>query len=110
MLDCEVLTLVVGRALDRPVIEVVEWACDPFGGGYGAKTSGVFHIHGKACEADRPAILSWSVVLKVCRAEERGSDPAGWTFGPREALAYQSGLLSDLPAPRCFGVQEQADG
>ena len=32
----------------------------------------------------------------------------------REALAYQSGMLADLPdfvrAPGCYGVSEQADG
>ena len=37
-----------------------------------------------------------------------------WNYWKREAMAYRSGLLDDLPggiaAPRCLGVEELADG
>ena len=68
----------------------------------------------------------WSAILKICKSPvggmtPRGIAPAGWGDDPhhwnywkREPLAYQSGLLADLPrgisAPRCYGVDERDDG
>jgi hypothetical protein len=43
-------------------------------------------------------------------SEIGSNNPADWAYWKREILAYQSGLLDDLPgdllAPRCFGVVE----
>ncbi len=62
-------------------------------------------------DAIRARRLPWSLILKVVVSAMHGGDPQG---GTRERLAYQSGLLDDLPgglaAPRCFGVVEQEDG
>ena len=48
----------------------------------------------------------WSIILKIV------SRRAELDSGTREARAYQSGLLADLPggmaAPRCLAVEEQA--
>src|SRR5262249_6914698 len=109
-LDHTTLTPIVRQALGRADAEVVNYTCEPLGSSYGAGTAGIFRIEATASELGSPAAPRWSVVLKVCRARLRGADPGGWTFGPREAHAYGSGLLADLPAPRCFAVDPQPDG
>jgi hypothetical protein len=70
--------------------------------------------------ADRRGRLRWSLILKVLRPPDGSGRPAHalrpshHQYWKREALAYASGLLSDLPggiaAPRCPAVAEQADG
>ncbi|HEV2121479.1 MAG TPA: hypothetical protein VGW38_01730, partial [Chloroflexota bacterium] len=94
-------------------------------GGTGGGTGGVYRVAGTA--TDHGQIVTWSVVLKVLRppAGHRivgmTAAPAGWatdpghySYWPREALAYRSGLLESLPgnigAPRCFGVEDRPDG
>jgi len=56
--------------------------------------------------------VRWSLVLKILDAQP-DSDIAGSHYWRREAEAYQSGLLDNLPAglaaPRCFGVTEYAN-
>lgn len=48
------------------------------------------------------------MILKVL--PETPGSPTGWNYPAREALAYERGLLEDLPpglrAPRCFGHTE----
>jgi hypothetical protein len=56
---------------------------------------------------------SWRVVLKVCAPAPGQDDPAGTRYWRREPLLFGSRLLDDLPglkAPRCYGVDESADG
>lgn len=61
---------------------------------------------------DGGAAVSWSIVLK--RFRPGGRDDLTWlTYWKREILAYQSGLLDDLPgvvAPRAHGVDDFPDG
>src|SRR2546422_962108 len=109
-LDHSTLTAIVCRALGRDRAQITGWNCEPFGGSYGAKTSGVYYVYGTARDREQQVDLPWSVVLKVCLGQEPGEDPGGWNYGPREALAYRSGLLADLPAPRCLGVEDEPDG
>lgn len=87
-LDEATLTPVVRGALGCAGVEVGEWVCTPFSGSYGAGTAGIFRVEGSASEPGSPGALPWSLVLKICRAPEPAVDPAGWSFGPREALAY----------------------
>jgi hypothetical protein len=51
---------------------------------------------------------AWSVILKVLTATS--GSPTRWNYPAPEALAYERGLLDDLPpgleAPRCFGRAE----
>jgi len=57
--------------------------------------------------------LEWSLILKVLYPPADRGQPSDWDYWRREADAYQSGLLDDLPgglaAPRCFGVVEHPD-
>jgi len=124
-LDRDVLIGPVRRALGDAGAELVDWRHETLA--YTVRTpvsGGIYRLagHARACGAVRP----WSLVLKVARSPAGGvwpdgrRVPAGWGDDPghtqywrREALAYRSGLLDDLPgdlvAPRCFGVDERAD-
>ena len=58
--------------------------------------------------------MPWSLILKTLYPAEENSDVSAWNYYKREADAYQSGWLEDLPgglaAPRHFGVIEHPDG
>jgi hypothetical protein len=58
--------------------------------------------------------VPWSLILKTLYPAEENSDVSAWNYYKREADAYQSGWLEDLPgglaAPRHFGVIEHPDG
>jgi hypothetical protein len=68
---------------------------------------------------DKGSQLAWSLVLKVISlgasdVSHASPDESHELYWKREALAYQSGLLDDLPGgittARCYGVTEQRDG
>lgn len=113
--DQTTLTPLVRNALENDMAEVVDWNYQLLTGGmaqemghsYGLyRFSGIARIKGE--------IVSWSLVLKATgqlELPEWGTDiPSHYGYWKREVLAYQSGLLDDLPdglvAPRCFGVVE----
>lgn len=62
---------------------------------------------------DQGESVEWSLILKAIRPTLGSDDPSGWAYWKREVLAYQSGLLDNLPgglvAPRCFGIVEHPD-
>ncbi len=107
-IDQTTLTPLVRQALRRDSATPINWQVSPFGDGGGQC---VYRFMGSA--QDRGAIIPWSLVVKVARANAY-DDPAAARYWKRELLAYQSGLLADLPAglraPRCFGVLEQSSG
>lgn len=118
----ETLIPVVDRALGQPVDDVGPWTVEPIG--YAALnplSQGLYRIAGSARRG--ASTVPWSFVLKVLRApgdadfaqvapEERETllEALRWD---REVDAYDSGLLTTLPAglaaPRCFAT-ERADG
>jgi hypothetical protein len=118
----ETLTGVVARALGRPIDDAGDWTAVPIG--YAALnpiSAGLYRVSGAAKSGANT--LPWSVVLKLCRAP-RDDDFANvapdlrstllealrWD---REAVAYDSGFLEQLPtgiaAPRCFLVERGVD-
>lgn len=123
--DRGTLTGPVRRALADKAAELIDWRHEPLA--YTVRNplaGGVYRlmVHART----RGAVHPWSLILKVShspvgRAWPDGRvAPAGWGTDPthsqywkREALAYRSGLLDDLPgalvAPRCFGVDERAE-
>ena len=102
------MTPLICQALRRDSATPIGWQVAPFGDGGGQC---VYRFAGDA--QDQGAIMPWSLVVKVARRNEH-DDPAGARYWKRELLAYQSGLLANLPAglsaPRCFGVLEWPDG
>lgn len=118
-------TALVRDVLRSATVEVGPWHVRTLHGGTGGATGGVYRVCGTGSDNGQPA--TWSVVLKVLRppAGHRiigmaaapvgwATDPGHYSYWPREALAYRSGLLEDLPgdigAPRCFGVEDRPGG
>ncbi|HEX9988054.1 MAG TPA: hypothetical protein VGE45_06185 [Chloroflexia bacterium] len=112
--DRAVLTPIVRSALGKETIEVDHWRCQRLKMGTGPMTEGVYRFEGMA--HDKGKHIGWSVVLKVVALPgdamfEEVAHPLYWK---REVLAFQSGLLNDLPGElevvRCLGIEERAAG
>jgi len=106
-IDATTLTPLVRRSLNRASVEVVNWQSNAL---YGASSnSKIVRFAGSA--RDQATILPWSLILKIVRPDDQSDDPTSLRYWKREALAYQSGLLDDLPgkirAPRCYEVVER---
>lgn len=105
------------RALGRETAKVGGWRVEIVEAGMGAATGGIYRVAGSA--PDGGLQVPWSAILKVVSLDTAGSqaafeDEAHPLYWKREALAYTSGLLDDLPggvrAPRCYGVVEVDEG
>jgi hypothetical protein len=97
-LDASMLRPIVGHALDAAVAVPVEWSVVPILAGDG-QGLGVFRVSGSARVGGEPR--AWSVILKVLPAT---SGPrTAWNYPGREALAYEQGLLGNLP-PGSWGA------
>jgi hypothetical protein len=105
------LTPLVQSALGSKTVEVVNWEFEQLHGGIAAGTA-VYHFAGQG--RDQGQTIPWSLILKILRPEGDSADASAWGYFKREADAYQSGWLDDLPgglaAPRCFGVLDHPDG
>ncbi len=103
-LDASMLQPIVGHALDAFAVPV-DWTVAPILAGDG-QGSGVFRVSGSARVSGE--LRGWSAILKVLPMTRL--PPSRWDYPEREALAYEGGLLVDLPpgleAPRCFGHSE----
>jgi len=89
---------------------LLDWHCQPVQGGFEIASS-INRFTGKSI-ASRKAI-PWSVILKIYKMPEGDLlDQAGVRCWNREALAYQTGFLADLPeglsSPKCYEVIERA--
>lgn len=111
------LTPVVRRALLSESVEVGDWRVEVVKRGRGGATGGVYRVNGTGQEGPRK--IAWSLVLKVVRCGESAmsryyNDEAHELYWKREALAYRSNLLDNLPggleAAHCYGVVEQPNG
>ena len=110
-LERSAITPLVRRAMHSPTVEVSEWSVYPIHSGDG-EGLGVYRFVGTG--EDQGKRMPWSLVLKAFDAPAQGGGVGDWNYWKREAMAYRSGLLDDLPggiaAPRCLGVEELADG
>ena len=109
----------IRRLLGRERATADTWQVVPLQNSFGGATGGIFRVEGSARAGGRT--IPFALVLKVIRAPtgrlagmpQITADPGGSHYWQREALAYQSGSLDDLPglaAPHCYGIKEQADG
>lgn len=108
-IDQATLTPRVRQALGSDGATLVDWQVAPFGSGAGQC---VYRFAGHA--HNQGTTVPWSLIVKVATAPTSVEDPSAARYSKREMLAYQSGLLADLPAgltaPRCFDVTEQPGG
>jgi hypothetical protein len=109
----DTLTPLVQRALGRQTVQVIEWDVQQIHGGFGGGVfaSAVYRFTGQARDKDQTE--PWSLILKTFSPGDT-TDPSSAYFPQREAQAYRSGWLDDLPgglaAPACFGAVEFPNG
>jgi hypothetical protein len=114
-IDTATLTPLVRQALGSETVEVKGWDTEQIYGGAGYGSAGGSAIHRVSGHgSDQGKKVEWSLVLKVLYPPADRGQPSDWDYWRREADAYQSGLLDDLPgglaAPRCFGIVDRPDG
>ena len=109
--DRAILAPFVRWILDREVVEILHWQFQPLTGGWDLSNS-LYRCTGAATV--KGETFPWSLILKVIRFSEENDDPSHFRYWRREAQAYQSGALSQLPggitAPQCFAAEEKPDG
>jgi hypothetical protein len=102
------ITELVRRTVRSDTADVVDWKHQAIHSGGGASTGGIFRFFGSG--VDRGTSISWSLILKALCAPDIVGGPSDWGLWNREALAYGSDALDDLPggiaAPRCLGITE----
>jgi hypothetical protein len=110
-IDQATLTPLVRSALGSETVEVINWKFEQLHGGIAVGTA-VYRFSGQG--RDQQQTIPWSLILKILWSEVGSTDVSAWNYYKREADAYQSGWLDDLPgglaAPRCFGVLDHPDG
>jgi len=110
-IDQATLTPLVQGALNSETVEVTGWACEQLHGGAGAGNA-IYRFAGQG--RDQEQEIPWSLILKTLCPAGDNTHLSAWNYYKREAEAYRSGWLDDLPgglaAPRSFGVVEHPDG
>lgn len=106
------LTPLVQRAMHREEAKILHWQVQPLIGGVELRSS-LYRFSGDArVKTER---FPWSLILKIIQSSDGGNDdPQSFRYWRREALAYQSGVLNNLPggvtAPQCYATEEMSDG
>ncbi|WP_454190823.1 oxidoreductase family protein [Paenibacillus sp. Marseille-Q7038] len=76
-------------------------------------TGGVYRVAGET-ELDGGTMRQWSFIIKIVIADSTRDDPRHYNYWKREILAYESGLLHQLPgnfvAPECYEMEEKEGG
>jgi hypothetical protein len=117
-IDASTLTPVVRQALQRDLLQILDWRVNQLGGGAGNPVSvGLYRFEGAG--QDREERLTWSLILKIIQSPANvgevnlgeGDDQSHWNYWKRELFLYQSDLLKTLPegmaAPQCYATIER---
>ena len=112
-IDPAILTAPVRQALDSPTAEIRYWEHHPIRYVVTETSNlGLHRFKGTARDPDQER--SWSIVLKAVDAPLDDEKATHWNYHRREFLAYEEGLLKDLPgrvsAPRCLGITKYPSG
>jgi len=114
-IDGATLTPLVRQALGSETVEVTSCNSQEIHAGWsygGAGDSFIHRLSGRA--QDQGETMEWSLILKVLSPPADRGQPTDFNYWRREACAYGSGFLDDLPgglaAPRCFGVIDKPNG
>ena len=98
-IDEQVLVEVVRQDQRCSDFIITSWQVDRLSDKGIANPDGLFHFSGKGYDpAHRENKRDWTVVLKVLRAPAEEVDITNVWYWKREFLAFQAGLLHDLPS------------
>jgi hypothetical protein len=104
-LDSTHLLAFVRGATGRPQLELSDWRASLIHGG-ATTNARVYRVVGQGI--DQGHTIPWSLVLKEWHQRDANDGSNAPNYWKREALAYQSGLLTatktGLRPARCFGV------
>ena len=112
-IDSGMLTDFARQVLGSPTAEIQQWEHHPIRYINTEESNlGLHRFSGTARDQGEDCL--WSIVLKAVHAPVNETDLTHWNYHRREILAYEEGLLDDLPgginAPRCLGVNKFSDG
>ena len=110
-IDHSELENVLHLSLGRELPPNLDWQVTALQGGLEFGST-VYRLQG-AAEAEQ-GLPAWSLILKIIHEDAKYADPQGYRYWKREAEAYRSGLLRQLPgavaAPLCYEVSYKPDG
>lgn len=116
VLNQQMVTLLMDQVLGHQKVKLLKWQLQELAGWTGLATGGVYRLIGTGLNRDQET--EWSLILKVLTLTPAGKASAAdkqehVLYWKREALVYQSQLLSDLPGglrgPRCYDCLEHSD-
>src|SRR4051812_23686076 len=90
-LDSTHLLAFVRGATGRPQLELSDWRASLIHGG-ATTNARVYRVVGQGI--DQGHTIPWSLVLKEWHQRDANDEPNAPNYWKREALAYQSGLLT----------------
>ncbi|WP_171651213.1 phosphotransferase [Paenibacillus foliorum] len=103
---------IVQKMMSNYYLKLGKWSCSRIAWkASNYVTGGLYRVAGTAWSNEEA--VHWSLILKVVVPAIQADDPQHYNYWKREVLAYQSGILEQLPemirAPRCLAVEEQDD-
>ncbi len=118
-IDAKTLTELIRKAMDNPVVEVVDCSCTKISPRDHPIMAGVYRFSGNSRIQNQDQLQPWSLLLKVIRytdvTDSFGQDYLAILysvgFWKREAHVFQSGILNDwnggLVPVRCYEEAEK---
>ncbi|MBX3001860.1 MAG: aminoglycoside phosphotransferase family protein [Caldilineaceae bacterium] len=113
-IDSTFLSEIVRQDQGIPDLEIWHWRAKQLNpAALPNTTAGVYAVSGSG--GDGQVSQPWKVVLKKIRGTQAAiPNLRDWGYGKRELLAFQSGVLAELPAglraPNCYATLEDEDG
>jgi hypothetical protein len=109
-IDQAVLTEIVRKDQQDHELVLLDWTVVPLSHEKIIDTTGGLFCFSGQCQSHK-GIQSWKVVMKcINHSDDPDEDQRVWYYWQREILAFQSGLLTQLPpgvrAPRFYGTTQ----
>jgi hypothetical protein len=110
--DPALLQTIVSQACSDPEMRITGWDAEVLNNQGVLNTQGLWRFHGTGISG-KGEPQDWQVVLKYLNEIKEPEDPHTWWSELRDALVYESGLLTQLPksiqSPRCYAVWKNPD-
>ncbi len=97
LVESTLLADVVRKDQRSQSFEIQDWSVQKLSHQGAVNPDGLFRFSGQG--SDSKGSRPWSVVLKIVKDPGGNVDSSFNSYWKREVLAYQSGLLANLPGP-----------